>query len=95
METTEPTPAEKEAKELIEQFMPYAKDMEFGMSESEAQLKNAKQCALRCADYWWDAVNGQFQADDSHASLSSDAWNNLWWQYQSLKTAIENYGTEK
>ena len=39
------TPKQK-ADELVEKFLPVALNNEFGKSESQAQLDNAKQCAL-------------------------------------------------
>lgn len=43
------TPKEK-AAELVEKFLPVALNHEFGKTESQAQLDNAKQCALIAVD---------------------------------------------
>ena len=38
--------AKEKAAELVEKFLPVALNHEFGKTESQAQLDNAKQCAL-------------------------------------------------
>ena len=78
--------AKEKARELVDSFMSYSDYTECAnFTERENQLKNAKQCALICADELKKEVT-QINDDMGYCSLAAGYWEEVKKEIEKLRT---------